>query len=151
QDSDLTFVVVPTPSRPTGAFSLRHLLRVARSVGRALRVKNSFHTVVVTSTVMPGDTAGKVLPALEQTSGKRCGKDFGLCYHPEFIALGTVVTNLRNPDFVLIGESDKGAGDRLTEAVQSLCDNDPPVLRMSLVNAELAKLAINTFVTMKVS
>ena len=64
-----------------------------------------------------------VLPILEQSSGKKCGKDFGLCYNPEFIALGDVIEGLRNPDLVLVGESDKAAGDALAKIHAKICDN----------------------------
>jgi len=149
--TELTFVVVPTPSKPSGAFSLRFVLRAARTIGRAIKDKPSRHTVVITSTVMPGATDGKVRATLERYSGKQCGRDFGLCYSPEFIALGSVVRDLSRPDLILIGESDPQAGDLVAEAVLSLCDNEPPVRRTSFASAELAKLAINTFVTAKIS
>ena len=63
---------------------------------------------------MPGATGGPVRQALEEASGKQAGVDFGLCYSPEFIALGSVIRDFLNPDFLLIGESDKAAGDMLT-------------------------------------
>jgi UDPglucose 6-dehydrogenase len=100
---------------------------------------------------MPGATGGQLLPALESASGKRCGKDFGLCYSPEFISLGSVIRDFLNPDFLLIGESDPRAGELLATVSQEVCDNRPPVARMSFANAELTKLALNTYVTTKIS
>ena len=55
------------------------------------------------------------------------------------------------PDMVLIGESDSRAGDVLERLYPGVCENDPPFRRMSLVNAELTKIAVNTYVTMKIS
>jgi UDPglucose 6-dehydrogenase len=55
------------------------------------------------------------------------------------------------PDMVLIGESDTRAGDALEHLYSGVCENDPPFRRMSLVNAELTKIAVNTYVTMKIS
>lgn len=150
-NTDTTFIIVPTPSDENGAFSLRYVLAAAEGIGRALSHKNAYHLVVLTSTVMPGATGGELLPALEAHSGKRCGEDFGLCYNPEFIALGSVIHDMLNPDFVLIGESDPRAGDMLAGIYQSLCDNNPPIARMNFINAELTKLALNTFVTTKIS
>ncbi len=149
--TDATFIIVPTPSDESGSFSLRYVLAAAESIGRALRHKEGFHLVVLTSTVMPGATGGEVLPTLERASGRRCGRDFGLCYNPEFIALGSVIHDMLNPDFVLIGESDPRAGDMLADIYRNLCDNDPPIARMNFINAELTKLAVNTFVTTKIS
>lgn len=149
--SDITFIVVATPSEPSGSFSLRYVLPVCDRIGRALRTKQEFHLVVLTSTVMPGMTGGPVRTALEQASGKRCGEEFGLCYGPEFIALGSVIRDFLNPDFVLIGESDPRAGEMLEQIYRKVCNHLPAVARMNLVNAELAKLSVNTYVTTKIS
>lgn len=149
--SEATFVVVPTPSEDDGRFSLRHVASACEDVGRALGEKRGYHLVVLTSTVMPGSTGGSVLATLEESSGRRCGDEFGLCYSPEFIALGSVVRDFLNPDFVLVGESDDRAGAFLTTIYGKVIENDAPVIRMNFVNAELAKLAVNTFVTTKIA
>ena len=70
-----------------GAMTWKHKERI----GSVLRKEESFNLVVVTSTIMPGDTDAQILPALQKHSGKRCGESFGFCYSPEFIALGTVM------------------------------------------------------------
>jgi UDPglucose 6-dehydrogenase len=149
--TEATFIVVPTPSEDDGTFSLRYVLAAAESIGAALSQKVSFHLVVLCSTVMPGSTEGAVLPTLEVSSGRRCGKDFGLCYNPEFIALGSVIRDMRNPDMVLIGESDAGSGEMLATIHKRMCDNSPRIVRMNFINAELTKLSVNTFVTTKIS
>ena len=147
----ITFVVVATPSEPDGSFSLRYVLPVCEKIGVALRQKNGFHIVVLTSTVMPGSTGGEVLATLERVSGLRAGREFGLCYNPEFIALGSVVRDFLNPDFLLIGESDEHSGKVLEGIYNRVCDNKPPASRLTFVDAEIAKLAVNTFVTTKIS
>lgn len=149
--SDITFIVVATPSEPSGGFSLRFVLPVCEEIGRAMAAKDSYHIVVLTSTVMPGTTGGPVREALERASGMRAGEDFGLCYSPEFIALGSVVRDFLNPDFVLIGESDPRAGETLEAIYLNVCDTKPAVARMNFVNAELTKLSVNTYVTTKIS
>ena len=110
--TDAAFIVVPTPSDPDGAFSNRFVLDGAAAIAAALSRTHGYHLVVLTSTVMPGSTAGQLIPALEQGSGKRCGPDFGVCYNPEFIAIGNVIHGMLRPDLVLIGESDPQAGQR---------------------------------------
>jgi UDPglucose 6-dehydrogenase len=150
-ESDATFIIVPTPSGPDGRFSNRYMLEALRATGRALRHKPDYHLVVVTSTVMPGSTGGELRQALEQSSGRRVGDTLGLCYNPEFIALGSVIRDMLRPDFILIGESDQRAGDVLEAVYQEFCENQPPVRRMNFVNAELTKISVNTFVTTKIS
>ena len=149
--SDATFVVVATPSEPDGGFSLRYAIPTCESIGRALRTKSAYHVVVVTSTVMPGSTGGHIKSALERASGKRCGIDFGLCYNPEFIALGTVIRDFYYPDFLLIGESDPRAGNVLAEIYKRTCKNSPAIARMNWINAEITKLSVNTYITTKIS
>jgi UDPglucose 6-dehydrogenase len=150
-DSEIVFIIVPTPSEPHGGFSLRHLLPACDEIARALRKKKAFTIVVVTSTVMPGSTGGSIRECLEKRSGKTAGKGFGLCYSPEFIALGSVIHDFLNPDFILVGESDPDSGARLDAFYQKVCENRPHVARMNYVNAELSKLAVNTFITTKIT
>jgi UDPglucose 6-dehydrogenase len=107
--------------------------------------------VVLTSTVMPGSTGGEVRQALERASGKTCGQHFGLCYSPEFIALGSVIRDFYFPDFLLIGESDARSGEMLAEIYRRTCKNSPFVARMNFINAEITKLAVNTYITTKIS
>ena len=146
-----TFIVVPTPSTGDGTFTCRYVLEACRSVGAALRGKDQPHLVVITSTVMPGDTDGPIRATLEEAGGRRCGDGLGLCYSPEFIALGSVIRDFLNPDMLLIGQCDDDAGAALEAIMRRTCDTDPPVARMSAVNAELAKLAVNSFVTTKIT
>jgi UDPglucose 6-dehydrogenase len=149
--SDVTFVVVATPTEPGGGFSLQYVLPACERIGHALRAKDTFHLVCLTSTVMPGSTGGPVRSMLERASGKRMGCDFGLCYNPEFIALGSVIHDFLNPDVLLIGESDSRSGDILESIYKNVCENTPAVARMNFVNAEITKLAVNTYMTTKIS
>jgi len=150
-NSDISFVIVPTPSDDRGAFTLQYARHAFKGLGQALQKKNSYHVVVMTSTVLPGATRYGLLPILEKESGKKCGPDFGLCYNPEFIALGSVIRDFLNPDFYLLGQYDETSGDALESVHQRVSLNQAPVKRMSLENAELAKISVNSFVTMKIS
>jgi UDPglucose 6-dehydrogenase len=149
--TDVTFVIVPTPSDSTGRFSNEHALKAMAAVGQGIRRKEGYHLVVMTSTVMPGSTGGVLRDALERHSGRTVGPSLGLCYNPEFIALGSVVRDMLCPDMILIGESDARAGDMLESIYRRSCENEPAVRRMNFVNAELTKIAVNTFVTTKIS
>lgn len=150
-DSDITFIVVPTPSAQSGLFSTELVVRAARSIGMELRKKSGYHVVVLTSTVLPGASRAEVIPALEQSSAKVCGADFGFCYSPEFIALGSVLKNLIEPDYFLIGEFDARSGDALEHVNRRVAVKAPQFSRLTIEEAELAKIATNTYVTMKIS
>ncbi len=149
--SDVTFVIVPTPSDESGAFSLQYAAWAFGEIGAALADKTGYHLVVLTSTVLPGATRHGLLPILERRSGKRAGIDFGLCYSPEFIALGSVIRDFLNPDFTLVGELDDRSGRALEAAYAEIMPNRPSCRRMTLENAELTKISLNAYVTTKIA
>jgi UDPglucose 6-dehydrogenase len=150
-DSDVSIVIVPTPSNVLGGFSLKYVLHVCDEIGAALRRKNEEHVVSIASTVLPGASEHAIIPALETAAGRRIGDGLGYCYNPSFIALGEVVKGMETPDYALIGEADKRSGDRIEALHRSMIRNDAPVVRMKLIEAEIAKIACNTHETMRVS
>ena len=150
-NSDTTFLIVPTPSRPDGHFSDRYLQEALRHLAEAFKKKNAYHLFVITSTVSPGTIEANLIPLIESISGKKLNKDFGVCYNPEFIALGSVIKDFLNPDMVLIGESDKMAGDKLHDIYTAVCKSKPCIARMSIISAEITKISLNSYVTMKIS
>lgn len=152
KESDISFLIVPTPSREDGHFSDIYLRDSLRSLARALKeADKKYHLFVITSTVSPRTTNEKLIPLIESESGKKLNKGFGVCYNPEFVALGTVIADFLSPDLVLIGESDKYAGDKLEEIYKVACENKPYVARMSIVSSEITKISLNSYVTMKIS
>lgn len=150
-DSEIALIIVPTPSRPNGKFTNEYVDNVLETLAPALKKKDSFHVIDVVSTVMPGSCDSRFRPLLEKISGKACGVDFGLVYNPEFIALGSVIKDFLNPDMVLVGASDKRSGDMVKKLYLSTCESSPDIKVMSLINAEITKLSLNCFVTMKIS
>ena len=150
QNSLISFVVVPTPSLEQGDFSLEYIKVVIKNIGKAVKLKKDYHLVVITSTILPGDMV-KIINLLEKYSGKECGKDFSVCYNPDFIALGSIINDFLNPDMILIGESDKKGGLLLESVHRELVQNKPNIHRMNLHNAELSKIALNSFCTLKIT
>ena len=146
---DIVFVIVPTDSDDEGWFSCQHVVKACEKIGRAIAKAKTHKLVVIVSTVMPGDTERHCLPALEKAAGRKVGDNWGLCYNPEFIALGSVIHDMENPDYVLIGQSDDKAGWLLQQFYATV--HKRPVRRMRFCEAELVKLAINTACTAKIS
>jgi UDPglucose 6-dehydrogenase len=150
-DSEVIVFLVPTPSDERGAFTNAYILSALEALAPALLGRDGYQVVVIGSTVMPGSCEAEVQPLLERLSGRRVGESLGLCYSPEFIALGNVIQDMLTPDMVLIGESDPRAGEVIERIYSGVCENDPPFRHMAIVNAELTKIAVNTYVTMKIS
>jgi UDPglucose 6-dehydrogenase len=151
RNSSVSFIVVPTPSEPDGSFSTKYVESVIHELAKELKKKSEFHVITLNSTVLPGSTERVIKDVLEKETGKQCGKDFGVCYSPEFIALGSVIRDFTNPDVILIGESDPKSGSLLEAVYREVCVNNPPIVRTTIQNAELAKISLNAYVTMKIS
>lgn len=150
--TDVTFFIPPSPSLPDGSFSNEFLLRAMQPVAAAVREKGKQgHLFVCSSTTTPGAVDTVLIPMLEREIGGVCGRDFGVCYNPEFIALGNVVKGLLEPDMVLIGQSDPQSGAVLEAMYKKYNQNQPNIARMSIVSAELTKISVNSYVTMKIS
>lgn len=151
-DTDVSFFIPPSPSLPDGSFSNEFLLRAMQPIAAAVRARGKKgHLFVCSSTTTPGAVDNVLIPMLERETGWVCGKDFGFCYNPEFIALGNVVKGLLEPDMVLIGESDPQSGAALEAMYKKYNTNSPNIARMSIISAELTKISVNSFITMKIS
>src|SRR5437899_3011519 len=150
--TDVSFFIPPSPSLPDGSFSNEYLLRAMQPVAAAVREQGKKgHVFVCSSTTTPGAGDQVLIPMLERELGAVCGRDFGVCYNPEFIALGNVINGLLEPDLVLIGESDPESGAALAELYKKYNRNSPRIARMSIAGAELTKISVNSFITMKIS
>ena len=146
-ESDVSLICVGTPSDSNGNVNLRYLEGVCRDIGRALAAKAGYHVVVVRSTVLPDTVEGKLLPILEQASGKRAGADFGLCNNPEFLREGCAIADYDRPELILIGEFDRRAGDVIEELYKSIEAN---VVRTTIKTAEMVKYVSNAYHALKV-
>ena len=149
--TDVSFIITPTPSKENGYFSLKYVKDTIRGIGRALKNKDTYHLVVIISTIMPGSMELEIIPLLEEVSGKERNKDFGICYSPTLIALGSIIKDLLEPNLVILGEGDEKAGNLFMEFFQTYIQNDAPIYRMNLINAEISKIALNAYITTKIS
>src|SRR5580698_6612378 len=101
--TEISFLCVGTPSLRNGKLDLGHIEPVCRDIGQVLKKKNGFHLVVLRSTVLPGPAETLVVPAMEKSSGKKLGQDFGVCVNPEFMREGTAVNDFLEPSMTVIG------------------------------------------------
>jgi GDP-mannose 6-dehydrogenase len=143
----VSLVCVGTPSRPNGSIDLRYIERVCEQIGEALRDKGARHTVVIRSTVMPGTIDGVVIPALERTSGKRAGRDFGVCSNPEFLREGSSIKDFYDPPFTLIGAHEGADAEPLAALYAGI---GAPVHVTAVRVAEMVKYVCNCFHGLKV-
>ena len=146
--SDISLVCVGTPSNHNGSLDLSHVRRVCEEIGSVLAEKGERHTVVIRSTMLPGSVESVVQPAIEKTSRKKAGKDFGLCVNPEFLREGTSIKDFNAPPFTLIGTDDEQTA-KIVGRLYS--DIDAPIFTTSMKTAEMVKYVSNCFHALKVS
>jgi UDPglucose 6-dehydrogenase len=96
--------------------------------------------------VLPGDIA-----KIEQMTQSRGFENLHFVYNPEFIALGDVISNMSKPDLVLIGARKSEIAQEVLELNALIIQNQPTFAILDVEEAELAKVALNSYVTMKIS
>lgn len=146
-DSDISVICVGTPSNGNGSLDLRYIENVCREIGMALAVGQGYHVVVVRSTVLPGTVEERLIPLLEEHSGRRAGDDFGVCMNPEFLREGSAIDDYDHPSQIVIGELDRRSGDVVQQLYAAI---DAPVVRTAIRNAETVKYVNNAFHALKI-
>jgi UDPglucose 6-dehydrogenase len=151
QEWDLVFLSVGTPTRE-GSVDLTYLQSACDELGEILSSASNYPVVVLRCTVPPGTTEAMVIPALEKSSLKTAGQDFGVCYNPEFLRAVSAFEDFISPWLTVIGMHDKRSAEILREALEPItARNFTPVCVTDLRSAEVAKYASNLFNATKIS
>lgn len=145
--ADIFFIVVPTPDND-GAIDLSYVRTAVTDLSNVLKNRETYFTVVIKSTVIPRTTENVIIPIIEKITGKICGKGFGICSNPEFLNEAHPYEDVINPDRIVIGEFDSTSGDTLANLYSVFTC---PIIRTSIVTAEMAKYANNAFNATKIS
>ena len=149
--AELIFVAVQTPHDPMYEgvtrlpaervdFDYRYLESAIAALAAEIEALGEDRVVVIISTVLPGTIRREIAPLV--TNRMKLG------YNPFFIAMGTTVSDFLDPEFVLFGTRDAEAAATARELYRTI--HDRPFVETTIDNAELIKVAYNTFITMKV-
>jgi len=142
------FLPVSTPT-VDGKIQLDFLKSAVANLGEgALKKTNDYCIVVVRSTVPPNTIEGSLIPLLERYSGKKAGKDFGVCMNPEYLREDSNEEDFKNPWIIVIGELDAKSGETLEEIYGS---HNCPIVHISIKEAETQKYVHNLFNACKIS
>ena len=147
-ETEISLIAVGTPFDDE-KIDLSYIEAVSRQIGKALKDKASYHTVVVKSTVVPGTTDEVVLPLLEETSGKKAGTHFGVGMNPEFLREGKAIQDFMFPDRIVMGAIDKKSHDSLEELYSPFEGVDK--LRTNNKTAEMIKYTSNSLLATMIS
>jgi len=145
--TDVTMFCVPTPTQGD-KIQMTYIKAAVEQFAERLKNHNGYHVAVIRSTVPPKTTRKFVLPLIEKVSGKKAGKDFGLCMQPEYLREVTAEQDYARPWFQLIGEYDERSGDVLEKILRKF---DAPIERMSLEEAEFQKYVHNVYNAVKIA
>src|SRR5690606_5021540 len=141
--SEIIFIAVGTPQGEDGSADLRHVLDVARDIGRAM---NGYKVIVDKSTV-PVGTAARVRDILR----RQTKHPFSVVSNPEFLKQGAAVEDFLKPDRVVIGAEDDRARRIMQELYAPFTRTGAPILMMDCASAELSKYAANALLATKIS
>jgi GDP-mannose 6-dehydrogenase len=147
-NTEISFLCVGTPSLRSGKLDLGHVEPVCRDIGETLRKKDDFHLVVVRSTTLPGTAESIVIPALEKASGKRMGKEFGVCVNPEFMREGTAISDFLEPSITIVGAADHEHAALLRQLYAWAPGR---IFETSFRSAEMVKYVCNAWHALKVA
>lgn len=145
-NSEISFIVVGTPSSKEGHLNLNYIYNVAKEIGQALRDKDDFHIIAIRSTVLPG-TNKKVGEIIAKESGKERNKDFTVVSNPEFLREGTAVQDYLNPPLTLIGTDNEIAEAKFRELYK---DIPGEFISTDIEVAEIMKYVNNTYHALKI-
>lgn len=148
QTSELIFIAVGTPSHPDGSLDFGYVEQVSIQIGMALKHKESYTSVVLRSTVLPGIAESIAIARLEEFSGKKVGEHFGFALNPEFLREGNAVSDFYNPPKTVIGQVDEKTADLLEKLYAPL---NAPIFRIGLGEASVIKYSDNAFHALKVA
>ena len=147
-DTELSLIAVGTPFDGE-EIDLRYIKQVSQQIGNILQTKQSYHVIVVKSTVVPGTTDEVVLPILEETSGKKAGEDFGVGMNPEFLREGAAIADFMNPDRIVLGGIDEKSISVLEELYKVFPQVDK--LKTNCRTAEMIKYTANSLLATMIS
>lgn len=145
-NSEVSFIVVGTPSSKEGHLNLNYIYGVAHQIGEALKDKDDFHIVAIRSTVLPG-TNQRVGEIIAEASGKERGKDFTVVSNPEFLREGTSVQDYMNPPLTLIGTDNEIAEAKFREIYKGIPGE---FISTEIKVAEIMKYVNNSFHALKI-
>ena len=148
-DAEIIYITVPTPSKLDGSFSNEIIFEILDEVADVILKTKKSYIININSTVQPGSIESEIIPFLEN-KGLNNNKNFYILYNPYFVALGSVIRNLEEPDYLLIGSSSIFAAKKITKFYNTLYKN-PKIRLLKFKEAELTKLLVNTYLTTKIS
>lgn len=146
--NDLLMIAVGTPPNEDGSADLKHVLNVARAIGKQMKT----YKLIVTKSTVPVGTGDMVRAAVQEELDRRGVKvEFSVASNPEFLKEGAAVADFMKPDRIVIGCDEEKGEAILRDLYAPFLRNGHPVICMDLRSAELCKYASNAMLATKIS
>jgi len=151
--TNTSVILVNTPSnKKDGSFSNLYIEQTLVSLCENLVENNKdSHHFILSSTVMPRSIKDTFIPLIENITGWTLNKQFGFSYVPDFVAIGKIIHDFENPDFLLIGSSNEDYAAMAEDLYKTIVKNDAVIKKVNLAEAELCKVSLNAYITTKIS
>jgi UDPglucose 6-dehydrogenase len=152
-ESEYSIILVNTPSKSKdGSFSNEYIISALTSICLQLKKnKKPNHKFILSSTVMPGSIKNEFIPLINNILGWELDNQYTFSYVPDFVAIGDIIENFHKPDFVLIGSSNPNTGHEVHKLYSCMLHEIVPTSFLTLAEGELAKVALNAYITTKIS
>jgi UDPglucose 6-dehydrogenase len=148
EGSDVIFIAVGTPSGEDGSADLKHVLDVAREIGRTF----TRYIVVVTKSTVPVGTSEKIREIIQQELSKRkVSITFDMASNPEFLKEGAAVDDFLKPERIVIGVDNETTAEIMKRLYMPFVLNNHPILFMDIASAEITKYAANAMLATRIS
>jgi UDPglucose 6-dehydrogenase len=148
EGSEVVFIAVGTPPGEDGSADLKHVLNVARDIGRVI----TKHIVVVTKSTVPVGTSETIRAAIQSELDKR-GESvpFDMASNPEFLKEGAAIDDFLKPERIVIGINNEKTREIMTRLYMPFVLNNHPILFMDIASAEITKYAANAMLATRIS
>lgn len=150
EETDCTIILVNTQDEKGGYTTATIEAVITEFAELFADTKKNYHLIILSSTVLPG-TIKLLINLIEKISMKKINKDFGLVYIPDFVKLGSVIEDFKNPEFFIIGANSEKDLEISGEIWKTIHENDPPFRPLTLEEAEIAKITLNAYIVSKIS
>jgi GDP-mannose 6-dehydrogenase len=147
RNTEISLICVGTPNNGNGSLKLDYVQSVCRDIGASLSRIDRYHAVVVRSTVLPETSEAKLIPLIEQQSGRKSGTDFGYAINPEFLRESSAVQDFFHPSQIVVGALDERT---MSEVKRLYVGLSAPIVSTTIKSAEMIKYVCNAFHALKI-
>jgi GDP-mannose 6-dehydrogenase len=147
-ETELAIICVGTPSKPSGELDSQYVEKVCMQIGELIRERKESFLFVIRSTVLPGTVRDKLIPILEDSTGRSVGEGYDIVFHPEFLREGTSIYDFYHPPKIVLGRRNDRVGGLMMDLYQGI---ESPRHFTSIETAEMVKYSDNLFHALKIT